>query len=154
MRGVRFLAALCCLFTLILAACGGSTPPANAPTAAPAATTAPAATAAPAEPTQAPTAAEAAAPTAAEAAAPTAAPAAPAGERTKITYWYNPPDTGTSCVVDNVITPFNATSTSLEVDAVSTPNAWDATRTAIAGGAGPDVVVTPGPSFVFELAKA
>jgi raffinose/stachyose/melibiose transport system substrate-binding protein len=57
-------------------------------------------------------------------------------------------------VVDNVINPFNAQSTSVEVDAVSTPNAWDATRTAIAGGAGPDVVVTPGPSFVFELAKA
>jgi raffinose/stachyose/melibiose transport system substrate-binding protein len=53
-----------------------------------------------------------------------------------------------------VIKPFNAQSTSVEVDAVSTPNAWDATRTAIAGGAGPDVVVTPGPSFVFELAKA
>ena len=143
MRGIRCLAALSILFALILAACGG-TPQSTAPTAVPQATAAaPEATAAaPAEaPTQAP--------------APTVAPAAaPAGERTKITYWYDPPDQGTSCVVENVITPFNAQSTSVEVEAVSTPNAWDATRTAIAGGAGPDVVVTPGPSFVFELAKA
>jgi raffinose/stachyose/melibiose transport system substrate-binding protein len=131
MRGVRFLAALCFLFMLILTACGGTSP-----------TTAPTAP-------QAPAASEAAQPS-----APPQAPAASAGERTKITYWYNPPDQGTSCMVDNIITPFNSQSTTVEVDAVSTPTAWDATRTAMAGGAGPDVVETPGPSFVFELAKA
>ena len=42
----------------------------------------------------------------------------------------------------------------LTVDATLQANAWDATRTAMAGGAGPDVVGTPGPSFVMELALA
>ena len=40
------------------------------------------------------------------------------------------------------------------VEATLQANAWDATRTAMAGGAGPDVVGTPGPSFVMQLALA
>jgi raffinose/stachyose/melibiose transport system substrate-binding protein len=129
MKSISRLTALLVLFALFLSACGG---------------------AAPATPPAEPTAGAAAAP--AQAAEPTAAPAAQ--ERTKITYWFNPPEQGTSCFVDTVITSFNEQSKTVEVEAISTPNAWDAARTAIAGGAGPDVVETPGPSFVFELAKA
>ena len=95
-------------------------------------------------------------------AAPVAAPAgggeaAPAKvEKQKLTFWFNPPSGGesTSCFVDTVVTPFNEQSDTVFIDAVAQPNAWDATRTAIAGGAGPDIVVTPGPSFAFELAQA
>jgi len=80
--------------------------------------------------------------------------AAPA--TTNISFWYDPPSGGAAaaCVVTTVIDPYNAQNTGVHVDAVAHPNAWDATRTAIAGGGGPDVVGTPGPSFVFELAKA
>jgi raffinose/stachyose/melibiose transport system substrate-binding protein len=149
MNSISRLTALLVLFALFLGACGGSaptTPAATEPTAAPAQAAEPTAASAQApEPTAAP----------AGAAEPTAAPAPAAdGERTKITYWFSPPEQGTSCFVDTVITAFNKESKTVEVDAVSTPNAWDAARTAIAGGAGPDVVQTPGPSFVFELAKA
>jgi peptide/nickel transport system substrate-binding protein len=90
------LALLLMLVVPILAACGGGTAPAAAPTAAPAAapTAAPAAdapTAAPAA--DAPTAAPAEAPTAAPAEAPTAAPAAAGGGDTtalKILEWQAP----------------------------------------------------------------
>jgi raffinose/stachyose/melibiose transport system substrate-binding protein len=139
MKSISRLTALLVLFALFLSACGGAAPPAAAPTAAPSA----------AEATAAPDA------SAAPAADAATAPAAPAsGDKTKITYWFNPPEQGTSCFVDTVITKFNEQSKTVEVEAISTPNAWDAARTAIAGGAGPDVVETPGPSFVFELAKA
>ncbi|MBI3958029.1 MAG: extracellular solute-binding protein [Chloroflexi bacterium] len=95
-------------------------------------------------------------------AAPVAAPAAGGEaapvtvEKQKVTFWFNPPSGGetASCFVETVVEPFNEKSESIFIEAVAQPNAWDATRTAIAGGAGPDVVVTPGPSFVFELAQA
>ncbi|HXF64042.1 MAG TPA: extracellular solute-binding protein [Caldilineaceae bacterium] len=95
-----------------------------------------------------------------------AAPAAPGGagtageeaaaEKVTITFWFNPPSGGeaANCMVETAINPFNEQNDQIFVEAVAQPNAWDATRTAIAGGGGPDVVVTPGPSFVFELAKA
>jgi raffinose/stachyose/melibiose transport system substrate-binding protein len=146
MKSISRLTALLLLFALLLSACGGTAaPPVTAPTAAPAAEAATAAPAAAPEATAVPAAAE-----------PSAAPAqAPATqERTKITFWFNPPEQGTDCFVDTVIAKFNEQSKTVEVEAISTPNAWDATRTAIAGGAGPDVIETPGPSFVFELAKA
>src|SRR5262245_7314079 len=134
MKAISRSIALLVLIALFLGACGGaapSTPPAEA-TAAPAQAS---------EPTAAP----------AQASEPTAAPAQPAEpaaqERTKITYWFAPPEQGTSCFVETAITKFNEQSKTVEVEAVSTPNAWDAARTAIAGGAGPDVVETPGPSF-------
>ena len=40
------------------------------------------------------------------------------------------------------------------VEATLQANDWDATRTALAGGAGPDIVGTPGPSFAMQLAQA
>lgn len=81
---------------------------------------------------------------------------AAAAEKTTISFWYQPPAGGeaVSCLVATAIDPFNAASDSIFVEAVAQPNAWDATRTAIAGGGGPDIVVTPGPSFAYELAQA
>jgi raffinose/stachyose/melibiose transport system substrate-binding protein len=150
MKSISRLTALLVLFALFLSACGGTAaPPATVPTTAPAAD---APTAAAADATAAPAAA--AESTAAPADATAAPAAATSGDKTKITYWFNPPEQGTSCFVDTVIAKFNEQSKAVEVEAISTPNAWDAARTAIAGGAGPDVVETPGPSFVFELAKA
>ncbi len=118
------------LIALALAACGGT--PAAQPTAAPAAE----------QPTTAPAAAQ---------------PAAPAtSDKAVVTFWFEPSDVGgnTACVIDAVIAPFNVQSTSIMVEAVPQPNLWDATRTALAGGSGPDIVVTPGPSFAFELVQA
>lgn len=92
-----------------------------------------------------------------------AAPAQPAGsageataDKVTITYWFDPPSGGTEidCTVETAINPFNESSDTIFVEAVAQPNAWDATRTAVAGGGGPDVLTTPGPSFVYELAKA
>ena len=44
--------------------------------------------------------------------------------------------------------------TGTTVKATLQANNWDATRTALAGGAGPDIVGTPGPSFAMSLALA
>jgi raffinose/stachyose/melibiose transport system substrate-binding protein len=57
------------------------------------------------------------------------------------------------CILANVIDPYNEQG-GAQVEATLQANNWDATRTALAGGAGPDVVTTPGPSFAFELAQA
>ncbi len=82
--------------------------------------------------------------------------AAPGQAKTNITMWLE--TTGgteaAACTVANVIDPFNAQSNTIHVEATLQANWWDATRTALAGGAGPDIVGTPGPSFVLELAKA
>ena len=90
---------------------------------------------------------------------PATAPAAggsAAASKTNISFWYNPPSGGetVSCLVQTAIDPFNEANSDLFIEAVAQPNAWDATRTAIAGGGGPDIVVTPGPSFAYELAQA
>jgi raffinose/stachyose/melibiose transport system substrate-binding protein len=57
------------------------------------------------------------------------------------------------CMLATAIDPYNEQG-GTQVKATLQANNWDATRTAIAGGAGPDVVSTPGPSFAFEMAKA
>lgn len=49
---------------------------------------------------------------------------------------------------------FNDIDPAVQVEIVPQADTWNVTRTAIAGGAGPDVVTTPGPSFVYELALA
>ena len=61
---------------------------------------------------------------------------------------------GADCTIANVIEPFNAASDTVRVDAVMQTNTYDATRTALAGGAGPDIVSTPGPSEGIQLGKA
>ncbi len=92
-----------------------------------------------------------------------AVPGMPAGgaddmgaEKITVSYWYNPPSggEGATCYQENVIDVFNEESETIFIDAVAQPEAWNATRTALAAGEGPDVVRTPGPSFVFELAQA
>ena len=77
-------------------------------------------------------------------------------EKTTVEFWFEPPSGGESaaCILTAVIDPFNAQSDTVFVNAVPQPQAWDSTRTAIAGGGGPDIIGTPGPSFVYELAQA
>jgi raffinose/stachyose/melibiose transport system substrate-binding protein len=58
------------------------------------------------------------------------------------------------CIIATAIEPFNAAGNGVTVNATMQANGWDATRTALAGGAGPDVVGTPGPSFAMQLALA
>jgi len=84
------------------------------------------------------------------------AASATAQDATEIELWLNTvsgSDTA-ECMVANVVEPFNALGNGITVDATIQPNNWQATQTAVAGGAGPDVVTTPGPSFAMELAKA
>jgi raffinose/stachyose/melibiose transport system substrate-binding protein len=89
-----------------------------------------------------------------------AAPA-PAGseaaEEAVIEMWIGVGSAGSEqaeCLIDSVITPYNEQTEGVTVEVVLQPNSWDATRTAVAGGGGPDVLTTPGPSFVFEMAQA
>jgi raffinose/stachyose/melibiose transport system substrate-binding protein len=58
------------------------------------------------------------------------------------------------CMMDQVAGNWNKKHPDIQVDGTLQANAWDATRTAVAGGGGPDIVYTPGPSFVFTMAKA
>jgi len=82
-------------------------------------------------------------------------PVAPA-EKTTVTLWTDPPGGGeaATCLAATVVDPFNEQSDTIVVEVVYQPEAWDAIRTALAGGAGPDIVDTPGPSFVYELVQA
>ncbi len=72
-----------------------------------------------------------------------------------ITMWFDTtggPETA-ECMIANAIDPFNAQG-GPQVEATLQADNWTATRTALAGGAGPDVVTTPGPSFGYELGEA
>ena len=87
---------------------------------------------------------------------PTTAPEKPA-EPVKISIWVESFGDGLTaqCIVEQGATVYNEQNTkSITVEAVVQPNNWDAVRTAVSGGGGPDIVITPGPSFVFEMAKA
>jgi raffinose/stachyose/melibiose transport system substrate-binding protein len=80
-------------------------------------------------------------------------PMARAQDKPEISMWFdttNGPETA-QCMVDNVINAYPGDAT---VKATLQANNWDATRTALAGGEGPDIIGTPGPSFAFELAQA
>lgn len=76
-----------------------------------------------------------------------------AQDKTAITVWWGDGDTA-QCQADTIVDAFNAQSDSTVLEAVLQTDQWDVTRTAVSGGGGPDIVVTPGPSFVFELAQA
>jgi raffinose/stachyose/melibiose transport system substrate-binding protein len=78
---------------------------------------------------------------------------ASAQDKTVVTVWWGDGDEN-QCQVDTVVDAFNAQSDNTVLEAVLQADQWDVTRTAVSGGGGPDVVVTPGPSFVFELANA
>ncbi len=58
------------------------------------------------------------------------------------------------CVVENAVDTYNALGNGTTVNATIQANNWHATQTALAGGAGPDIVGTPGPSFAMQLALA
>jgi raffinose/stachyose/melibiose transport system substrate-binding protein len=80
-------------------------------------------------------------------------PMARAQDKPELTMWFdttNGPETA-QCMVDGVISTYGGDAV---VKSTLQANNWDATRTALAGGEGPDLVGTPGPSFAFELAKA
>jgi raffinose/stachyose/melibiose transport system substrate-binding protein len=82
--------------------------------------------------------------------------ASSAQDKSPLTMWFD--TTGgaetAECIIENVIDPFNEQSELAQVEATMQANNWDATRTALAGGGGPDIVTTPGPSFAYELALA
>jgi raffinose/stachyose/melibiose transport system substrate-binding protein len=81
---------------------------------------------------------------------------AAAQEPVEISEWFDTTggaDTA-ECFVKNVVDVFNAQNNGVTVKATLQANSWDATRTALAGGAGPDIVNTPGPSFAMQLAQA
>jgi raffinose/stachyose/melibiose transport system substrate-binding protein len=79
-----------------------------------------------------------------------------AQDKAEVSMWFD--TTGgaetANCIVEQAINPFNEQSDTIEVTGTLQANSWDATRTALAGGGGPDIVTTPGPSFAFELANA
>ncbi|HEU5430552.1 MAG TPA: extracellular solute-binding protein [Thermomicrobiales bacterium] len=85
-----------------------------------------------------------------------AAPPARAQSPTTITMWLDTtggPETP-ECIQKTAIDPFNAQNNGVKVDATLQANGWQATLTALQGGAGPDIVGTPGPSFAMQLALA
>lgn len=79
-----------------------------------------------------------------------------AQEPAEISMWFD--TTGgaetADCIIATAIDPYNAKGNGTTVNATMQANGWDATRTALAGGAGPDIVGTPGPSFAMQLALA
>lgn len=84
---------------------------------------------------------------------PTEQPTQMPAEKATITLWLQSDDLGTF-VVENIVAPFNSQSTTTTVEVTLQANRWDAIRTALAGGAGPDLIGTPGPSFAVQLARA
>ncbi|MGH2617670.1 MAG: ABC transporter substrate-binding protein [Thermomicrobiales bacterium] len=79
-----------------------------------------------------------------------------AQDSTEIELWLNTVSGSTTaeCSVENAVDTFNALGNGTTVNATIQANNWQATQTAVAGGAGPDVVTTPGPSFAMQLALA
>ena len=84
------------------------------------------------------------------------ATSAVAQDATEIELWLNTTSGSTTaeCIVEHAVDVFNALGNGTTVDATIQANSWQATQTAVAGGAGPDVVGTPGPSFAMQLALA
>ena len=71
---------------------------------------------------------------------------------TTVTMWF---DEGTTLDCwGPIMESFNEVDPSIQLEIVPQANSWDVTRTAVAGGGGPDIVRTPGPSFVYEMAQA
>ncbi len=64
---------------------------------------------------------------------------------------------GESATMDcwtEVLNTFNDIDPSIQLEIVPQADTWNTTLTAVVGGAGPDIVRTPGPSFVFQFAEA
>lgn len=83
-------------------------------------------------------------------------PVTQAQDKAQVSMWFD--TTGgaetANCIIEQAVDTFNEQSETAEVTATLQANSWDATRTSLAGGGGPDIVTTPGPSFAFELANA
>ncbi|HET8522814.1 MAG TPA: extracellular solute-binding protein [Thermomicrobiales bacterium] len=81
---------------------------------------------------------------------------ASAQDKANIAMWFD--TTGgaetANCIIATAVDPFNKQGNGITVKATRQANGWEATKTALAGGGGPDIVGTPGPSFAVELAKA
>src|SRR5918998_6756001 len=79
-----------------------------------------------------------------------------AQESAEVTLWLGTTTGSTTaeCIVEHTVDVFNALGNGITVDATIQANNWPATQTAVAGGAGPDLVGTPGPSFAMQLALA
>lgn len=79
-----------------------------------------------------------------------------AQDTAEITMWFD--TTGgaetADCMVENAVDTFNSDNDGIKLKATLQANNWQATQTAVAGGGGPDIVTTPGPSFAVELARA
>jgi len=85
-----------------------------------------------------------------------AARSAAAQDKTPVTWWFDTTSGSETaeCYIANAVDPFNEQSETIVVEPSLGANRWQATQTALAGGAGPDAVVTPGPSFAVEVANA
>ena len=59
-----------------------------------------------------------------------------------------------ACETKNFVDVFNREGKLATIKASIRKNSWDATKIALAAGAGPDIVTTPGPGFLGEVAKA
>lgn len=75
------------------------------------------------------------------------------GEKVALEVWISQSEYA-ACMEETVIGGFNAQSDHIVVETVKMEDVWGTARPAIAGGEGPDIVTTPGPSFVFELVQA
>lgn len=73
-------------------------------------------------------------------------------DRPTISVWFDANNPG--CTAPLITEGYNSMSETSLVEIVDQPNSWEVTRTAVTGGAGPDVVISPGPSFVYEMAAA
>ena len=71
---------------------------------------------------------------------------------TTVTMWFNE-GTTLDCW-GPIMESFNEVDPSIQLEIVPQADSWNVTRTAVAGGGGPDIVRTPGPSFVYEMAQA
>ena len=70
---------------------------------------------------------------------------------TTVSMWFGESEYA-QCITD-VVNGFNDINPALQIEIVPQADTWNTTRTAVAGGGGPDVVRSPGPSFVYEMAQ-
>lgn len=76
-----------------------------------------------------------------------------ASAQVTLTMWMGDGDTA-QCMQPIITEDFNAKHDDVQIEILLQADQWDVTRTAVVGGGGPDIVRSPGPSFVFEMADA
>ncbi len=86
-------------------------------------------------------------------------PVTPAGEKTKITWWYGNQEEAVQnqhrqAIQQNFIDTFNAAHPDLELEIIYQDQGEGPLRTALQSGLGPDIVHTPGPAFAANYALA